>query len=176
MLQSQHMLTSHFPYPFSLSHAHNHFLSPSFSPPLTFIHTISTSSSRPITLCSPPTQPRPRPEPWLVQASEPTTTTAPTSQQEEEEGPIEFFQSTAPIFATSDEPSPIQVATSVLLTGAISIFLFRSLRRRAQRAKELVKVFFFFGNRKRVLVETFKWGSTREVFLSRFESSVYLHN
>ncbi|GFZ12422.1 hypothetical protein Acr_23g0008070 [Actinidia rufa] len=41
------------------------------------------------------------------------------------------------IFATSDDPSPIQVATSILLTGAISVFLFRSLRRRAKRVKEL---------------------------------------
>lgn len=42
------------------------------------------------------------------------------------------------IFALDDNPSPLQVSTSVLLTGAISVFLFRSLRRRARRAKELV--------------------------------------
>ncbi|KAH7544082.1 hypothetical protein JRO89_XS15G0101900 [Xanthoceras sorbifolium] len=50
------------------------------------------------------------------------------------EGPVELTQS---IFATTDDPTPIQVATSVLLTGAISIFLFRALRRRAKRSKEL---------------------------------------
>ncbi|KAK7819322.1 hypothetical protein CFP56_040427 [Quercus suber] len=50
------------------------------------------------------------------------------------------------IFATTDNPSTIQVATSVLLTGAISVFLFRSVRRRAKQAKELVfflDAFFF---------------------------------
>ncbi|XP_027341555.1 uncharacterized protein LOC113854628 [Abrus precatorius] len=56
----------------------------------------------------------------------------------ETEGPIELpLSSTPSIFATTDEPSPIQIASSVLLTGAISVFLFRSLRRRAKRAKEL---------------------------------------
>ncbi|XP_078431519.1 uncharacterized protein LOC144703265 [Wolffia australiana] len=41
------------------------------------------------------------------------------------------------LFADTDDPSPLQVSASVLLTGAISIFLFRSLRRRAKRAKEM---------------------------------------
>ncbi|KAL1202449.1 hypothetical protein V5N11_025013 [Cardamine amara subsp. amara] len=65
-------------------------------------------------------------------------------QQEEEDGPIELppsstspFSSTNSIFATSDEPTPLQLATSVLLTGAITVFLFRSIRRRAKRSKEL---------------------------------------
>ena len=52
-----------------------------------------------------------------------------------DDGPIELPST---IFATTDDPSSIQVATSVLLTGAISVFLFRSLRRRAKRVKELV--------------------------------------
>lgn len=58
----------------------------------------------------------------------------------EEDGPIELppSSSTNSIFATSDDPSPLQLATSVMLTGAITIFLFRSLRRRAKRSKELV--------------------------------------
>nr|KYP38796.1 hypothetical protein KK1_039936 [Cajanus cajan] len=51
------------------------------------------------------------------------------------EGPVELPFSSS-IFATTDDPSPIQVASSVLLTGAISVFLFRSLRRRAQRVKQ----------------------------------------
>jgi hypothetical protein len=42
------------------------------------------------------------------------------------------------LFSVDDNPTPLQTATSVLLTGAISVFLFRSLRRRARRAKELV--------------------------------------
>ncbi|KAF4393971.1 hypothetical protein G4B88_025940 [Cannabis sativa] len=127
MLNSQHFLTTtHFP--FSHHHHHHHHLHNHFlSPPLTL---------RPI---SAPLRTRTRPEPWLARASEPTTTTTTTNNvpEEEEEGPVEFFQSTAPIFATSDEPSSLQVATSVLLTGSIAVFLFRSLRRRARRAKEL---------------------------------------
>ncbi|CAA0382486.1 unnamed protein product [Arabidopsis thaliana] len=62
----------------------------------------------------------------------------------EEDGPIELltsstspFSSTNSIFATSDDPTPLQLATSVLLTGAITVFLIRSVRRRAKRAKEL---------------------------------------
>ncbi|EOA31218.1 hypothetical protein CARUB_v10014384mg [Capsella rubella] len=63
----------------------------------------------------------------------------------EEDGPIELppssssspFSTTNSIFATSDDPSPLQLATSVLLTGAITVFLIRSVRRRARRAKEL---------------------------------------
>ncbi|WOL08373.1 hypothetical protein Cni_G17126 [Canna indica] len=54
------------------------------------------------------------------------------------DGPIELPPSSGPsIFAVDDNPTPLQVSTSVLLTGAISVFLFRSLRRRAKRAKEL---------------------------------------
>lgn len=71
-----------------------------------------------------------RPEPFLAQVPDP------------EEGPIQLPQSSpssssSSIFADSNDPSTLQVATSVLLTGAISVFLFRSLRRRAKRAKEM---------------------------------------
>lgn len=70
---------------------------------------------------------------WTVQLSEePTTATAPPPA----EGPVELPPSTSSIFATDDEPTPLQTATSVLLTGAITVFLFRSLRRRAKRAKD----------------------------------------
>uniref|UniRef100_A0ACD5XS43 Uncharacterized protein n=1 Tax=Avena sativa TaxID=4498 RepID=A0ACD5XS43_AVESA len=51
------------------------------------------------------------------------------------EGPVELRAPT--LFSVDDNPTTLQVATSVLLTGAISVFLFRSLRRRARRAKEL---------------------------------------
>uniref|UniRef100_A0ACD5ZQB9 Uncharacterized protein n=1 Tax=Avena sativa TaxID=4498 RepID=A0ACD5ZQB9_AVESA len=51
------------------------------------------------------------------------------------EGPVELRSPT--LFSVDDNPTTLQVATSVLLTGAISVFLFRSLRRRARRAKEL---------------------------------------
>lgn len=60
-----------------------------------------------------------------------------------EDGPIELFPSPTPLFATSDEPTPLQTATSVLLTGAITVFLFRSLRRRAKLAKDTVLLFLF---------------------------------
>ncbi|KAF8656912.1 hypothetical protein HU200_060475 [Digitaria exilis] len=62
---------------------------------------------------------------------------APSSAAEpdaEGEGPVELRAPT--LFSTDDNPTPLQTATSLLLTGAISIFLFRSLRRRARRAKE----------------------------------------
>lgn len=126
----------------SLSH---HFLSPKFPVPVSHLHNSSVFSSplihfpyRPTTLHHVLALPRARPETWLAQAAEPTSTTAP------EEGPIELPPSTPSIFATTDDPSPIQVATSVLLTGAISVFLFRAVRRRAKRAKELVLFLFLF--------------------------------
>lgn len=119
----------------SLSH---HFLSPKFPVLVSHLHNSFVFSSplihfpyRPTTLHHVLALPRARPETWLAQAAEPTSTTAP------EEGPIELPPSTPSIFATTDDPSPIQVATSVLLTGAISVFLFRAVRRRAKRAKEL---------------------------------------
>lgn len=56
---------------------------------------------------------------------------------EGDEGPIELPSSVSSIFATSDDPTPLQTATSLLLTGAITVFLFRSLRRRARKAKDL---------------------------------------
>ncbi|OMO74920.1 hypothetical protein CCACVL1_16402 [Corchorus capsularis] len=75
--------------------------------------------------------------PLLAQAQEPIATVA--EAEEEQDGPFELppSASSSSIFATNDDPSPIQTATSVLLTGAIGVFLFRSLRRRAKRAKEL---------------------------------------
>ncbi|KAI3803500.1 hypothetical protein L1987_31652 [Smallanthus sonchifolius] len=54
-----------------------------------------------------------------------------------EDGPVELPFSLPSFIFTDDDPSTLQIATSVLLTGAISVFLFRSLRRRARRAKEL---------------------------------------
>lgn len=80
---------------------------------------------------------------WIAQLSEEPTTPAITDAAPEEEGPVELLPSLPSIFATNDDPTPLQTATSVLLTGAISLFLFRSLRRRAKRAKETVLRFFF---------------------------------
>ncbi|CAH9100019.1 unnamed protein product [Cuscuta europaea] len=84
------------------------------------------------------------PEPWLADAQdEPTTPTvnAPAPLLSEE-GPIELPSSTPSIFASSDDPNPIQSAASLLLTGSLSVFLFRFLRRRAMRAKEMVEPAF----------------------------------
>lgn len=125
MLQSQHLLSSNFFPPLPLSHPLNPSLSPHSSPsPFNF-------SYRPTTLHSLSAHLRSRPQTWLAELPEPTTITT------AEDGPIELPPSTPSIFATSDDPSSLQVATSLLLTGAISVFLFRSLRRRARRAKEL---------------------------------------
>ncbi|KAL6975436.1 hypothetical protein U1Q18_024231 [Sarracenia purpurea var. burkii] len=125
MLQSQQLLSSNFYFPLPFSNPQNPSLSPSHSSsfPLNFLN-------RPITLHSVSAHLRTRPQSWLAQAPESTTAA-------EEDGPIELPPSTPSIFATSDDPSPLQATASLLLTGAISIFLFRSLRRRAKRAKEL---------------------------------------
>ncbi|KAF9608703.1 hypothetical protein IFM89_010835 [Coptis chinensis] len=109
---------------------HSHlFLSPNS---LTSFHPCSSCHfpCKPNTLLSFPPQHQTKPCLLLAQLTEqPTTTTA--------DGPVELPPSPTSIFATTDDPTPLQVATSVLLTGAISVFLFRSLRRRAKRAKEL---------------------------------------
>ncbi|XP_059442600.1 uncharacterized protein LOC132174882 [Corylus avellana] len=119
----------------SLSH---HFLSPNIPVAPSHLHNSSVFSSpviyfpyRPATLRHVLALPRARPETWLAEVPEPPSAPAP------QEGPIELPPSTPSIFATTDDPAPIQVATSVLLTGAISVFLFRAVRRRARRAKEM---------------------------------------
>ncbi|XP_052177823.1 uncharacterized protein LOC127791792 [Diospyros lotus] len=120
MLQSQQFLSRSFP--FFLSHPHN----PSLSPhSLNFLYRHNS-----ITLPPNSVQIRTGNEPMLAQTSEPAA-------DGPEDGPIEIPPSVPSIFADSDNPSPLQVSTSLLLTGAISVFLFRSLRRRAKRAKEL---------------------------------------
>ncbi|GER53834.1 hypothetical protein STAS_31381 [Striga asiatica] len=75
---------------------------------------------------------------WIAQLSEEPTTAAVTETPPYpgQEGPIELSPSAPHIFTTSDDPTLLQTATSVLLTGAITVLLFRSLRRRAKRAKE----------------------------------------
>lgn len=114
---SYHSLTTNILIPLSHSHPYKPSL---LSSPL------SNFPYRPTTPHHVSALPPLRPEPLLAQVPEP------------EEGPMELPPSSPSIFATTDNPSTIQVATSVLLTGAISVFLFRSVRRRAKRAKELV--------------------------------------
>ncbi|KAG5120296.1 hypothetical protein JHK82_034716 [Glycine max] len=115
MLHSQ--CHHHLLFPLTLAH---HKVKPPLSilPPLhhkpTILHSVSASAI----------------PPWAVQLAD-------AAADIDTEGPVELpFSSTPSIFATSDDPSPIQVASSVLLTGAVSVFLFRSLRRRAQRVKQ----------------------------------------
>ncbi|CAK7324424.1 unnamed protein product [Dovyalis caffra] len=117
---------------------HNfHTLSPQIFP-LSHHHSNHRSFSlnfllKPTTTTTLSALPRSRPDPlWLAQLPGPGP-----EPELEEEGPIELLKSSPSVFATSDDPAPIQVATSVLLTGAIAVFLFRSLRRRAKRSKEL---------------------------------------
>ncbi|KAA3467695.1 transmembrane protein [Gossypium australe] len=121
MLPSLHLLSS--PSLLSLPPLHNPYYSPLF---LLQKPTFLSAHSKPHL------------GPFLAHAQGPITTIAET--QEEEEGPFELPPSSTStsIFATNDDPTPLQTATSVLLTGAIGVFLFRSLRRRAKRAKELV--------------------------------------
>ena len=140
MLQSSQLLFSFSS--LSLSHSHN----PCLSPPFFY------SLSRPTSFHHVSAHLRARAEPLLAQVQDSTVTTA------SEEGPIELPPSSSSIFATTDDPTPLQVATSVLLTGAISVFLFRSIRRRAKRAKELVWLFLFF-LLDGFLVVDLSWGS-----------------
>ncbi|CAK9318152.1 unnamed protein product [Citrullus colocynthis] len=122
MLQTQNLLFSNFPFTLSLTHNHKLFLSPpTHSSPFSSLHRpISFHSVSPLKthhcFC-------------LPQFSELADATF-----LDDNGPVELPST---IFATTDDPSSLQVATSVLLTGAISVFLFRSLRRRAKRVKEL---------------------------------------
>lgn len=96
------------------------------SPSLTFLHrstSLVSAVPRPISV-----------QPWLTQLPRRTSIHPP----EAGEGPIELPPSEPSIFATTDAASPLQAASTVLLTGAISVFLLRAVRRRAKRAKELV--------------------------------------
>ncbi|KAL9271751.1 hypothetical protein AKJ16_DCAP15389 [Drosera capensis] len=54
-------------------------------------------------------------------------------------GPVELSPDRPSVFETEDETaaSPVRIGASVVLFGAITFFLFRSIRRRAKRAKEL---------------------------------------
>ncbi|GKV02033.1 hypothetical protein SLEP1_g14520 [Rubroshorea leprosula] len=112
MLQSLHLFSSTLPP--SISRQNPSFLL-SFPKP-TSLSTPSTQSLRPLRRL-------------LAVAQEPTAA--------EEEGPVELPQSSTSMFSISNEPSTLQLSTSVLLTGAFTVFLFRTIRRRAKRAKEL---------------------------------------
>ncbi|KAE9456406.1 hypothetical protein C3L33_11701, partial [Rhododendron williamsianum] len=105
------LLSSHFNFPFPLSHPHNPSLS---SFPLTTLP--SSVSAR---LRSPPQQP------WLALAlaQVPETLTEPTTTAAADEGPIELPPSSTSIFATTDDPSPLQLATSKFRSSGAKLSL-----------------------------------------------------
>ncbi|XP_058773629.1 uncharacterized protein LOC131647821 [Vicia villosa] len=122
MLQFQCHHHLHFsnnlPFPLSLPH-HHHNHKPSLLP---FLHKKPTSFS---ISAIPPSSLT-----WLGDIITTITTDG-------EDGPIEIPNSSAPsLLSTTDDPSFIQIAASILLTGAISVLLFRSFRRRAKRLKQ----------------------------------------
>ncbi|CAH9147584.1 unnamed protein product [Cuscuta epithymum] len=127
MLQAQHSSFSIFPF--------LHPLKPSFAPSNLSVYS-PIKPLRPARAQN--IRPAP-PEPWLADAQdEPTTPTVDApSPLLSEEGPIELPSSAPSIFASSDDPNPIQSSATLLLTGSLSVFLFRLLRRRAIRAKEM---------------------------------------
>ncbi|KAJ0989392.1 hypothetical protein J5N97_007748 [Dioscorea zingiberensis] len=116
-------------------HSHHHLLSTPL-PPISIPRHYSSPNHPPLLH---------RRRPFLVlraqqSIAEPLDPNPPPQASDEapaEEGPIEILSSQPPVFSKDDNPSPLQVTTSVLLTGSISVFLFRALRRRAKRAKEL---------------------------------------
>ncbi|KAJ1690791.1 hypothetical protein LUZ63_014946 [Rhynchospora breviuscula] len=119
MLHSHHLL-SHFSLP----------LLPFRSTSLHFLPRLHPSSSFRATSTSPQSR--------LAEVPAEVPSEVPSPPQPEEEGPVELPSSSrSSLFAQDDNPSPLQVTTSLLLTGSISVFLFRALRRRAKRAKEL---------------------------------------
>ncbi|TKY66467.1 hypothetical protein E2542_SST09340 [Spatholobus suberectus] len=107
MLHSHHHHLLFSTLPVPLSLTHHH-----PSPSLHFLHRPTTTTVSAI------------PPAWLAQL---------TTQ---DLGPIELPFS-IPISLLTVDPSTIQVASSVLLSGAITVFFFRSVQRRAKRAKEL---------------------------------------
>lgn len=68
---------------------------------------------------------------WIAQLSEQLAAPPP------EVGPIELRDSVSSFIAASDDPT-LQTSAAILLTGAFTLFLFRSLRRRAKLAKQMV--------------------------------------
>lgn len=67
--------------------------------------------------------------------------TASESEVEDGAGPQELQPNMIEIDPFSmPEATPLQTAASVALTGAITVLLLRSLRRRSQRSKEMVRL------------------------------------
>ncbi|XP_010916024.1 uncharacterized protein [Elaeis guineensis] len=122
MLHSDHLLSRFYPLPPS-----RHHLQPPHSPPLFCLR--PAPAGRTAVRAAGPRR-------WLAEL--PETAAPPPQGAEDGGGPVELPpSSTSTLFSVDDNPSPLQTSTSVLLTGAIAVFLYRSLRRRAKRAKEL---------------------------------------
>lgn len=124
MLQTKSFLSSNYFFPLTFP--------PNPTSPFTPLHN-SLHKSNPTRWSVSATKPH-APSSWIAEVPDETVV---SGDAPPEEGPIELPSSITDIFAASDDPSPLQTATSLLLTGAISVFLFRALRRRAKRAKEL---------------------------------------
>lgn len=123
MLHSHHLLSRFYPF-----HPSRHHPQPPHSPPLFCLR--PAPASRTAVRAAGPRR-------WLAEL--PETAAPPLEGVDDGGGPVELPpSSTSTLFSVDDNPSPLQTATSVLLTGAIAVFLYRSLRRRAKRAKELV--------------------------------------
>ncbi|XP_026658543.1 uncharacterized protein LOC103702571 [Phoenix dactylifera] len=122
MLHSHHLLSRFSPLPPS-----RHQPQPPHSPPLFCLR--PAPAGRTAVRAAGPRR-------WLAEL--PEAVAPPPQGSDDGGGPVELPpSSTSTLFAVGDNPSSLQTATSILLTGAISVFLYRSLRRRAKRAKEL---------------------------------------
>lgn len=100
------------------------FLSPSLPPPPFSRHLyISGRPTNRCSLCSAHGA-------WLAQLSEELTTAVPPSD-------VRSFISN--LISASDDLSSLQTAASFLITGAFSLYLLRTIRRGARRARERVR-------------------------------------
>ncbi|QCD86578.1 hypothetical protein DEO72_LG3g1102 [Vigna unguiculata] len=118
MVHSHHHLLLFSTVPFSLTthHNHNHNHNHPLSPSLNFLHRPSALRSSVSAIPS---------AAWLSDL---------TAQ---DFGPIELPFSAPSSLPFADDPSTVQVASTVLLTGALTVFFFRTVQRRIKRAKEL---------------------------------------
>jgi len=125
MVHSHHHLLLFSTVPFSLTthHNHNHNHNHPLSPSLNFLHRPSALRSSVSAIPS---------AAWLSDL---------TAQ---DFGPIELPFSAPSSLPFADDPSTVQVASTVLLTGALTVFFFRTVQRRIKRAKELVYSLLLF--------------------------------
>lgn len=75
---------------------------------------------------------------WVAQLSEQLTAADSPVQ-----GLIHLPPSISSLLSSNDNPDALQTAASFLITAAFSLFLFQTLRRSANRAKQKVRLYFF---------------------------------